>query len=267
MTTASSGCTPELYLLAMGVSGYADDSLDLAAPLRDVDDVIAGFRSQEGGFYSRVHVRRLSNDEVTSGAARRAVDQFLLKAQPRDTIVVFVAGHGVKTEHQDYYFLTPDATPDDPYDAIDRGTIQALVMTDKLNAKRRLLLLDTCEAGGLEPGTRGAAALGLVSPNEVESFGADDEASGIYLLASSYDDRVARETERNGLFTRALVDGLAGAADTPPFGDDNGFVEIAELKQHIDYAVLEASQGAQRTSVPKVISGENFPLARVRGGE
>lgn len=253
----------ELYLLAMGVGDYAEDELDLGCPVNDVDGVIDAFQAQEGGFYSKVHVERMVDADVTAAAARRVVDQFLVKAQPRDTIVVLVAGHGVRTEHSEYYFLTADATPADPYPGIDRGAIEALVMSEKLNAKRRLLLLDTCHAGGREPGARGGSIRSLVQPDEVEAFGTDEDASGIYLLASSTDDGFAREMEGNGIFTRALLDGLAGAADTGPFGDGNGFVEIEELKQHIYVQVLEKSMGRQRATVPKVISGENFPLARV----
>ena len=256
----------ELYLLAMGVADYDDDALDLQFPVKDVDDMIAAMKRQEGGFYSKVHVQRLADGEVTIGKAKRALDRFLVNAQPRDTIVVFVAGHGIRTEHEEYFFLTPGTTPDEPYDGIDRSTIESLVLSKKLNAKRRVLLLDTCHAGGLDGSTRGAGVRSLLKQDEVNAFGADQDATGTYILASSTDTAFAHEADGNGLFTRSFIDGLSGAADAAPLGNGNGFVEIDELKSHVFYDVLERSMGRQRTTVPKVISGENFPLGRVGGG-
>ncbi len=255
----------DLYVLALGVQDYDDDTLDLKCSVKDVDDFVAAMSAQEGGFYSRVHVRKLVDREVTIPAVKRSLDQFLVPAQPRDTIVVFVSGHGVRTEHSDYFFLTSDATPKDPYAGVDRATIESLVTSDKLHANRRLLLLDTCQAGGAAPGsenTRGAAIPQLLVQDEVNAFKSADDATGLYILASSTDDSFAREANGNGLFTRALLDGLAGAADTGALGDKNGLVEIEELKNFGYFQVLESSEGKQRATVPKVISGENFPLGR-----
>ena len=46
-------------------------------------------------------------------------------------------------------------------------------------------------------------------------------------------------------------------------GSHECFVEVEELKDVVYYEVLDKSQGRHRATVPKVISGENFPLARV----
>lgn len=203
---------------------------------------------------------------VTTASTRRAVDQFLMKAQPRDTIVAFVAGHGVRTEHKVYYFLTPDSTPDDPYAGIDRGTIEALVLSEKLHANRRLLLLDTCHAGELIPGDRGRAAEALVDQDEVNTFGGSAEGKGIYIFAASTDAGFAQEQDGNGVFTRALLDGLKGDADGKPFGNQNGLVEIEELKTIVRFGVLEMTEGRQKATVPKVIAGEDFPIGRAGAG-
>ena len=189
-----------------------------------------------------------------------------MRAQPRDTIVVFVAGHGVRTEHSDYYFLTPEATPDDPYAGIDRGAIEALVLSEKLHAKRRLLLLDTCHSGEMIKNARGRAAEFLVDQNHVDGFGESDDAEGIYMIAASTDSGFALETEGNGIFTRALTDGLAGEADSGRFGNKNGPVEIEELKWFVRLQVIERSSGRQKISVPKELAGENFPIGRSGGG-
>jgi len=246
----------ELYVLALGVTDYDDDSLDLAYPTKDADDLIARFKAEEGGFYQKVNVQRLVDGEVTPGKLRRAREEFLLRAQPEDTILVFAAGHGVRSDSGEYYFLTPSTTPDDPYDGVERQMLESLVTWDRLHADRRILLLDTCHSGeAFGQGKRGVA---LESFDQAEV----DEAAGtgLYIIAASSEAGFAQEMKGNGLFTKALLEGLDGAADI----NGDGLVGIDELKSYTTTAVHERSGGRQRPTAPRVEGGENFPLVRAR---
>jgi hypothetical protein len=95
----------QLFVLAMGISDYDDDELDLRYPSKDADDLIAFFRRQEGVFYTKVNVRRLVDGEVSLARVKKARDEFLLRASEQDTILVFVAGHG--TRYRDGRVLVP----------------------------------------------------------------------------------------------------------------------------------------------------------------
>ncbi len=257
----------ELWLLAMGVRDYADDTLDLDCPVNDVDSIVAAFQAQEGVYYRKVHVERLVDAEVTAGAAKKALEHFLVPAAPADTLVVFAAGHGVRTELNDYYFLTREATLKDPYSGIDRTTLESLVTSPHLHARRRVLLIDTCQAGEIAPGTndpessRKRGAMPLVNPAAL-STAATDTGTGLYILASSTDDQFAREQQGHGLFTRAVLDGLSGLADQAPQGSGDGLVAIEELKSYVYLDVLAKSAGRQQATQAKVEGGENFPLAK-----
>ncbi len=247
----------DLYVLAIGVGDYDDDTLDLAYATKDVDDLIARLGREAGDLYDKVHVKRLVNDEVTKGAIPRLRAEHLRKAKPEDTILVFVAGHGVKSDSDDYYFLTPDATPSDPYDGIERDALSSLVNWDKLSANRRILFLDTCHAGeSIENKTRGVGVVEVLYDQQQidEALG-----SGIYVVAASSEQGYAEETDGNGIFTRALLDALDGAADR----DNNGSVEIREILDFVANAVHERTDGRQRPTLPQVTGGENFPVTRV----
>lgn len=153
-------------------------------------------------------------------------------------------------------FLTPSTSPDDPYDGIEPQVLESLVTWDRLHADRRILLLDTCHSGeAFGEGKRGVA---LVSFDQREV----DEAagSGLVIIAASSEAGFAQEREGNGLFTRALLEGLDGAADS----DRDGFVGIDELKVYATTAVHERSGGRQRPTAPRIEGGENFPLTRVK---
>ena len=245
----------ELYFLAIGVGDYDRDSMDLGSPAKDVNDLTELLVRQDGRMYDKVHVKALTDRDVSLGAVRRLRDDFLLRAKPEDTIVVFAAGHGVRTATNEYYFLTSGSQADDPYDGIAGKDLEDLVSWERLHARKRVLLLDTCHSGA-SVGTRGATPL----------FGPGDQArldesvrEGIYVIAASADDEFAREQEGNGIFTRALLDGLSGSADS----DKNGYVEIEELKAYAGRQVHERSGGRQVPTFPKVEGGENFRLAKV----
>ncbi len=255
----------ELYVLALGVADYDDDALDLRYPVRDVDDLIARLRAQAGELYHQVHVERRVDREVTNAEALRLRDEFLLQARPDDTIVVFTAGHGVRSASNEYWFLTSSATPAKPYSGINRTTLESLVTWDKLHAARRVLLIDTCHAGKAFEGTRGERGLAAFRQDEVDA--ALERSSGLYIFAATSDDAFAREQEGNGIFTRAILDGLAGAADEGGYGDRDGYVGVSELMQFARLAVFEKSAGRQVPTFPKIEGGENFPLARVRAAE
>jgi len=246
----------ELFVLAMGVADYEDDGLDLAYPIKDADDLIARFQSEAGDFYSEVHVQRLSDGEVTPGKLRRAREEFLLRAEPEDTILVFAAGHGVRSASGEYYFLTPSTTPDDPYDGIERQVLESLVTWNRLHASRRILLLDTCHSGEAFGAGKRGIAFDSYDQTEVD----EAAGTGLYIIAASSESGFAQETQGNGLFTRALLEGLDGAADT----DGDGLVGIDELKTYATTVVHERSEGRQRPTAPRIEGGENFPLARVK---
>lgn len=250
----------DLYLLAMGVADYEDDTLDLAYPVKDADDLIARFESEAGGIYREVHVRRLADDEVTGSNLRRARETFLHQAKAADTIIVFAAGHGVRSDTGEYYYLTPGATAADPYDGIERTQLESLVTWDRLLAKRRLLLIDTCHSGeAYGEATRGSMMTAAFEQDEVDlAIG-----EGLYIFAASSEAGLARERDGNGLFTRALIDGLDGAADDG--GDGNGLVDVVELMSYASKRVMDDSDNRQRPTTPRVEGGDPFGLARKRG--
>jgi Caspase domain/Anaphase-promoting complex subunit 4 WD40 domain len=249
----------ELYLLAMGVADYRDKALELAYPVEDVDDLIAALTAQEGPLYKAVHVERLVDAAVTPAAVHRLRETFLLRAQPEDTIVVFAAGHGVRAASGEYYFLTSQATPQDSYAGIDRETLESLVTWNRLHAARRVLLLDTCQSGVSLDGARGIGIEQGPYDEADADLALESSEGGLYILAATSQEGFAREQEGNGLFTRGLCDGLAGAADD----DGDGWVRIEELARYVARTVHEQSGGRQRPTIPTVRGGENFPIARV----
>jgi tetratricopeptide (TPR) repeat protein len=255
-----------LFVLAVGVAHFADATLDLRSSVKDVESLCGCLRGQEGQLYGKVSVHTLVDREVTTAALRRELDQFLLQATSDDAIVVFVAGHAVRTPQGEYFFLTSDATPKDPYAGVDWRTLEDLVTAKRLHARKKVLLLDTCCSGlgaADERGDRGAGAVAAPIAQEDVDRLVDDERGGTYVVGATSRDRPAIEGAENGVFTAAVVAALGGAADLPPNGNGDGYVQIAELSRFVADEVVRRTGGRQEPTAPRTIGGENFRIAKV----
>jgi len=247
-----------LFVFAFGVADYDDDALDLAYPTKDVDDIIAAFSAQEGAAFDKVLVKSLKNEEVSSASIRKALKSFLRDAAEDDTIIVFGAGHGVRDEDGEYFFLTSGATFDDPYEGVSRQDIEKLVTWSRLLPARRVLLLDTCQSGRGEAdaeGSRGGRSL-FMGQSKVDDL-ALSQAGGLYIIAASSDAGSALESGGNGLFTAGILSALRGEGDA----NADGKVSIEEVRRFVADFVREATDGAQNPTFPLVEGGGDFVLA------
>ncbi len=58
---------PKLYILAIGVSDYANPDYQLNYAAKDAQDFAATMKAQEGGIYREVEVKLLTDSEATQG--------------------------------------------------------------------------------------------------------------------------------------------------------------------------------------------------------
>ena len=176
--------------------------------------------------------------------------------RPRDVFVFFAAGHG-KTVDGRYYFIPHDLRYHTDQslvrDAIGQDKLQAWFA--RIQAKKAVLMFDTCEAGSLTE--RGKTRGGL---EQKAALGRLIQATGRATLTASTATQEAYEGHGgHGVFTFALLDAL-GRGDS----SGNGLVELAELIQHVDGlvpAITEKRWGAKQ--FPQMDAyGSNFPLVR-----
>jgi TolB-like protein len=235
---------PTLWVLAVGVSTYQDSSLKLNYADEDAKAIAATLTEQKTrGYYRDVHKRVLVNSEVTRESILDSFSGFLGQAAPQDVVVIFVAGHGMQS-HEKYYFL--------PYPATQQTVItRGLSMSDFNDALSRLhevvnhvvVMLDTCDAGALDPGARG-----ISSSDAIRELA---KAKGVFLLAASQAGETSRERSewKHGAFTFSVLEGLSGKADQ----DGDGWLYVNEL---FDYVA---------GTVPKLTGGSQHPYEDMRG--
>jgi WD40 repeat protein len=254
----------ELFLLALGVQEYDSAALRLNGPIPDADKVIEFFEGQQGLHYRQVHVQRLVDADVSVAALQRASVQFLGRAGPEDTVIVFVAGHGLSVKER-FYFLTTTCTAEDPFDGVPQVVLEDLIASNSVAAQRRVLILDTCNAGLVGQEARGVGIVGeAISVDQFSAF--EQRGKGAYVIAATGGEAGALEREGQGVFTRALLDALAGAADAPPVGNGNGRLEIEEVASHASSLVGVRTNQRQKPRLSSVRGGGNFVIALVPRG-
>ncbi|MDT8323459.1 MAG: caspase family protein [Bacteroidota bacterium] len=242
---------PSLYVLAVGSDSYAPAFPDLQFASVDAESLADELARQEGGMYSRVYSRTLTNREATKENVFAALEAFGAVG-PQDVLLLFFSGHGVRERDASgrtrYYYLPAGVT---------RSTLRERGMAwsdfarqiSALNAGRVILLLDACHSGDVSEGA---------SNEKVASTLAGDV--GIVFTSSSgsefsYEDR----SWGHGAFTRALLDGLRGKAD---FTGDK-VVDWSELQLYVSTAVRSMTKGSQNPMVPRLEQFVNFELVRV----
>ena len=195
--TAPSETLPKLFLVAVGVSDYADDRLDLELAAKDAGDFCAAVEKRRKGEFSEIKTIRLL-DKAATRESILATKSLLASGTADDEVIVFIAGHGFQDGDRNYWYGTTDIDPDNPgtrglgYDDLEG-------LFNGIPQRKRLLLMDTCFAGEADP--EDVAVAGL--PGAV--------ARGVVIIASVFSrviasERASGETIPTGLMDRYFSD-------------------------------------------------------------
>jgi WD40 repeat protein len=245
---------PTLRVLAVGVSQYDDASFSKGVQFaaRDAEAVVRHLQAGAKGVYRTVDPVVLTRLEETRLAPiERALAALVQRARPEDVVVIFLAGHG-KAQEGEYHFIPSDFlyTSDDAYrrgGTLSHGKLEQLLKN--LGAGKRLLILDTCQSG--------AAIVGRTGSEEKDALARLMRSSGRYILAaaSPLDKALEDPKAQHGIYTRALMEGLAGAAD--PQG--TGRIEVDELAKYVERRVPELTAPYGYRQVPmRSAAGQSF---------
>jgi len=252
---------PNLYVLAVGVSRYAQSHLNLKYAHKDAQDFVRVLKAQEGGLYRKVTVRLLvSMDQVQDATRDKILDglEWLMReTTSRDVAMVFLSGHGTNDAEDTYHFLPRDADPS----RLRRTCVDKDDFRKYLRAipGKTVFFFDSCRSGNVEVGVRKRSL-----PQDVNKFANElaDAESGVVVFSSSTGREFSLEKDelKNGVFTRALLDGMAGAADYR----QDGYITIAELEVYLPERVKELTGGAQKPVSRKPEAVQDLKIIQVK---
>ncbi|MDB5383836.1 MAG: hypothetical protein JWO26_3468, partial [Rhodospirillales bacterium] len=199
-------------------------------------------RAQGSGIFRDVQTTVLVDREATRANILNALDRAAQTLQPTDTFVLYIAGHGIRTEpDQRFLFLPHDVRDASSMEAvrrqgIDDGTLVAALA--RIRARDAFLLLDTCHAGQLT----------------MDQLSALGNETGRFLLAASSSVQEALDSydDRNGVFAYAFREGLTGRAASDGEGRISALAigewvmrrvpQLAAEKNHRQDAVFRTAQ-------------------------
>jgi hypothetical protein len=270
----------DLYYIGFGVSRYKNPKYNLGYPHKDVLDLGEVLKAAKRP-YKSVHVATYVNEQATVGAIREA-KEILRGAKVNDTVVLFVAGHGVHAPGPaaDYYF----ATHETDIKRLPETAASFEIIEDLLHGiapRKKLFLMDTCESG--DDTTEGAASGGDIGgggaqrglrarttraltldvraegPPKARARIFDRERyvyndltrrSGAIVLSSSRGAELSWELDelQNGVFTEAIL--LALTSDRAD-ADKDGQVSVDELRDYVAGEVPKRTENMQHPTVDR----------------
>ena len=229
---------PNLWILAVGVNHYdnAGPGLDglksLNFCVNDALEIVKAFKAQEGKRYAKVNALLVADGykEPTAENIRTSLS-FLEQAGSRDTILLFLAGHGETGKGGMYEFLAKDAifNADKTFSNVITGEEISTVLNSPGN---RLIFIDTCHSGGVN------------NDRMIRQF-MDTNA---YVFASCKGDELSLELFdlRHGVFTYSILDTLKERRT-------QGILSVIDLS------------GKVSIDVPKRVEGRQNPVGYSRG--
>ncbi|WP_265919544.1 caspase family protein [Cupriavidus nantongensis] len=260
---------PQGHALLIGVANYQQISCLPAAILNDVNDIAATLSSPMYCAYAPSNVVTLLDADATRAAVLKGLEDLSARAGPDDTVCVFFSGHGGivgSPGNEDSILVTVDSDLGDIENtSIGSGELAAALA--QIKAKRLLVFIDACHAGGAAISKRLTDCKGHeIKSGYTESiFARLAVGSGRALMASCRADEVSAVLRgaRNSVFTTALLAGLRGAADK----NASGFIKVFDLFSYVSEEVPKLIPNGQHPIFKADNLEVNFAVALSQGGK
>ena len=234
---------PDAVAVVVGNRGYGSMP-EVPYAHRDAEAMARFLREVQGYREGNIITLRDATQgqlEATFGNARNRQGRLRRWVKPEQSdVTVFYSGHGMPAAGDDDALLLP-VDADSAAPALNGYSIRMLLdnLAD-MNARTATVYLDACFSGQSAGGPLLADASGLNV--EIRTL---PQRTGLTVVTAAQADQVANwdHDSRHGLFSRHLLLGLSGVADTTVLGDGDGAVTLGELAAYLD---LEMGHAARR---------------------
>jgi hypothetical protein len=253
----------QCHALLVGIADYPH--VRKLPPVADARDIAELLQNPDYAGYPPGQVRLLEEGQATRDAIREGLAHLAATAGPGATAFLYFSGHGGRVEGRSgrgQYLLPVDAVCEGEGD-LARTAIADQEIRDALNAiraERLTVVLDCCHAVGIGE-VRDLTAVEF-RPGLSDGY-LDQLKTGrgrvILAAARSTEPAYVRPGDRNGVFTRHLLDGLRGGAV-----GSGGVIRVLDLFHYVQQNL--ARDQPNQHPLLKAELEENYPLALYRGG-
>jgi Caspase domain len=207
----AAGIKPRLVVLSIGLSIYADPSLDLPFPELDATAFARKMAAQADCAFRETQVNVLVGKEATRSAILRGLDWLNKTASsPEDVRVVFISGRAGRDDSGTYYLLSSEHSLEGDFDASD---IRDDLLWNRLNevSGSVLVFMDRTLAGFV--GASPAMQRRMSPPPNITAI----------INPFGFKPQFGGHTSNHGAFTFTLLEGLSKNAS------QDRVVDIEEL--------------------------------------
>ena len=235
------------WALVVGISKFADGSLNLRYPAKDAQDFYNYLISK--GNFAKDHVRLLLNEKATKeNILDQLGDSWLPRAAlPDDLVVIFISSHGSASDSDIRgvnYVVAHDTNPTKLFTTAIPMQHLADTIRERVHSDRVLVVLDTCHAGGAASESKGIVRQANADAATIA------QGSGQLVICSSDKNQTSWESKQyaNSVFTRSLIEGLQKQGNTSDVSDVFNFVkdkvqqEVVQERGVLQTPVLESSK-------------------------
>jgi len=255
--------------LVVGIADYQYVTKLSASVAKDAMEVYKTLIDPQACAYKRENVTLLQDEKATGAALRAALAGLKEKTDNDSIVTIYISSHGGRIADGPYrgeYIAPVDAkfNPADPAQLAATGISgdDFSAALAAIPARKVLVILDCCHAGGIGETKSLAPATGLAKGFSQEMYDRLGAGQGRAILASARPDEESYilPGDPNSLFTKHLLAGLRGGVA----GEDE-FVRVFRLYEYIQPKVT--AQHPNQHPRFKSNLEENFPVAFYKGGQ
>lgn len=223
---------PECFILSAGVDNYPNLN-KLHGCLNDARNTVAAFKAQTGTMFRSVKERVLLDSAATRDTIYSAFQAFTKQGTARDTMVLFLSGHGARTngnKGNTWFFMPFDYHPKQ-FTTKALTDKQILDIGDELVRQKKnvVIIIDACYCGYL-----GVTAQPYFNRHK-------NANEGMVLMLSSAPNQTSAALGNYSAYAKAFADSMAGAGDL----NKDGKITLAELQTHTKQRTAELLAAAR----------------------
>ncbi len=239
---------PRAFVLAVGISRYANSDFNLDFPHVDATSFAAAWKSPAGKLYEDVQTRLLTNEQATVSEIRRRVR---LAQQQRDSQRCrgdFHRGSRRRRPIDGLLYRRPRPRQETT-DLHSHSRSRLGVVSGKPPTRRTLVFLDTCHAGGIEHARRAA-------PEGLRELTSDEVGAVMFGACKPREESQELAAWGHGAFTKVLLETFNDPSkDLPP---TDGLLSIDELAFPLGRGVATLTDNEQHPVINRPPTIENF---------
>lgn len=264
------------YALLVGVGACKYSDWSLPVTVKDIQSLYAILTDPKlcGYINDDRHIRLLHDAAATRSAILDDLNWLKEQAagDSEATVVVYYSGHGwLDQSTGKYYLIQHDIEPFD----IANSALSAEVFTEALRqiqARRLLVVIDSCHAQGMATAKEEQAAIKLPSnfvqtalPKNLIDDLKQGEGRAVFTSCRGRQKSWIRRDGAMSIYTYHLIEALQGAGNKP----GETVVQVSNLMNYVSNAVRESAQREyQVEQIPFFdLAAEDFAVALLRGGK